>query len=73
MKKNKIDKELLTPLMEETVHKLQKTSAFSAQTGPARRNNKEVIQMHLELLKNEPQLKKLYSIITDSIIAYYSA
>lgn len=69
---NRIDKSLLMPLLEETLEKLKKTSAENAQTGPARRNNSEVIEMHKNLLKNDPDLKKLYSIISDSIIAYYS-
>lgn len=72
LEKNNLDKNLLMPLLEETITKLRKTNAFEAQTGPARRNNKEVIKMHLEILNEEPELKKLYSIVTDSIIAYYS-
>lgn len=72
LEKNNIDKKLLTPLLDETLHKLKKTSAYEAQTGPARRNNKEVIEKHIKLLDDEPSLKKLYSIISDSIIAYYS-
>ncbi len=72
LEKNKMDKNLLTPLLDETLMKLKKTSPYEAQTGPARRNNKEVIEKHIKLLEDEPSLKKLYSIISDSIIAYYS-
>jgi predicted short-subunit dehydrogenase-like oxidoreductase (DUF2520 family) len=72
VERNDMDKSILMPLLEETISKLKKTSAYDAQTGPARRNNKEVIDMHLELLNEEPELKKLYGIISDSIIAYYS-
>lgn len=72
LEKNNMDKELLMPLLEETINKLKKTDPYDAQTGPARRNNKEVIDMHMKLLNSEPQLKKLYSLISDSIIAYYS-
>jgi predicted short-subunit dehydrogenase-like oxidoreductase (DUF2520 family) len=72
LEKNNMDRELLMPLLEETINKLKKTGAYDAQTGPARRNNMEVINKHMELLNSEPRLKKLYSIVSDSIIAYYS-
>lgn len=72
LQKHDIDKNLLMPLLNETLAKLNKTSPYEAQTGPARRNNREIIEKHLALLNNEPGLKKLYSIISDSIIAYYS-
>jgi predicted short-subunit dehydrogenase-like oxidoreductase (DUF2520 family) len=72
MQKHRLDTKLLLPLAMETVAKLEKTTAFEAQTGPARRKNHAVIEKHLELLSDETELKKLYSLLTDSIIAYYS-
>lgn len=72
MIKHNLEKELLIPLLRETVHKLEKISARNAQTGPARRKNFNIIERHLEMLNDEPGLKKLYSSLTDSIIAYYS-
>jgi predicted short-subunit dehydrogenase-like oxidoreductase (DUF2520 family) len=65
-------KELLLPLLKETVAKLEKTSARFAQTGPARRKDLEVIAKHIEMLKDETDSKNLYSMLTDSIIAFYS-
>jgi predicted short-subunit dehydrogenase-like oxidoreductase (DUF2520 family) len=72
MGEQKLEGELLMPLLYETVYKLEITTASAAQTGPARRNNMNIIEKHLEMLKNDPELKKLYSSLTDSIIAYYS-
>jgi predicted short-subunit dehydrogenase-like oxidoreductase (DUF2520 family) len=72
LEKNNVDKSILMPLLEETMIKLKKTGPYDAQTGPARRKNREVIAMHLELLNREPELKKLYGIVSDSIIAYYT-
>ncbi len=72
MDKQDLNKKLLMPLLDETIRKLDHITPFEAQTGPARRNDLEIIQKHLELLKEEPELKKLYSLLTDSIIAYYS-
>lgn len=73
MKKKGLDVDLIQPLLNETLHKLEKTSAYKAQTGPARRNDRVVIQEHLAMLSGEPELKNLYSLITDSIIAYYTS
>ncbi len=72
LQKNKIPKDLLFPLLKETFSKLEKASPREAQTGPARRNNTEIIDAHLKMLHDEPELKKLYRMISDSIIAYYS-
>ena len=72
MDKQNLNKKLLMPLLDETIRKLDHITPFESQTGPARRSDLEIIQEHLELLKEEPELKKLYSLLTDSIIAYYS-
>ena len=69
---NDIEKELLFPLLEETLKKIKNASPRDTQTGPARRKNKEIIDVHKEMLEKEPVLKNLYSLISDSIIAYYS-
>jgi len=71
LEKNKIDKNLIMPLIRETFRKLEQISPNDAQTGPARRNNKAIIQSHLEMLNDDPELKNLYKAISDSIIAYY--
>ncbi len=61
--------DVLKPLIVETAMKVQKLSPSQAQTGPAVRNNKQVMQSHLEQLSS-PELKKIYSFVTDSIIAF---
>jgi predicted short-subunit dehydrogenase-like oxidoreductase (DUF2520 family) len=72
LEKHGIDKNILMPLLRETIKKLEFVPPREAQTGPARRKNTEIIEAHKKMLENEPQLKKLYSLISDSIIAYYS-
>jgi predicted short-subunit dehydrogenase-like oxidoreductase (DUF2520 family) len=71
LEKNEIDKSLILPLISETFRKLEKISPQMAQTGPARRNNQAIIESHLKMLEDEPELKYLYKAISDSIIAYY--
>lgn len=71
MKKNNLEKELIIPLLNETLRKLDKLDPAVSQTGPARRNDRVIVQKHIELLEQEPELKKLYGWLTDSIIAFY--
>jgi predicted short-subunit dehydrogenase-like oxidoreductase (DUF2520 family) len=59
---------LLLPLISETVNRLQKISPAAAQTGPAVRQDKVTIDRHLNLLQDYPELKQLYSQLTDSIL-----
>ncbi|HPO67881.1 MAG TPA: DUF2520 domain-containing protein [Paludibacteraceae bacterium] len=59
--------EILKPLIDETVQKLNDMTPFEAQTGPAVRNDENVIQKHLSLLANRPELAHLYKTISDHI------
>lgn len=59
-KGNKKDFNLLLPLIEQTTEKIKSMPPIEAQTGPARRNDKVVMKKHLEQLKENKDLKKLY-------------
>lgn len=65
--KEGIDFWQLLPLIEETVDRLKTISPTETITGPAIRNDQPTIQQHLELLKNHPQLQKIYQVMTESI------
>jgi predicted short-subunit dehydrogenase-like oxidoreductase (DUF2520 family) len=67
-KKEKIDFNMLLPLIRETTERLGKASPSTLQTGPAIRNDKPTIQKHLELLRNDPEMKKIYETLTESIL-----
>ena len=69
-KENEVPFEILQPLLAETFIKLQNTSAYDAQTGPARRNDFLTITNHLAMLDNN-NYKEIYDIITKSIINTY--
>ncbi len=58
--------ELLKPLIQETVDKLHDLAPKAAQTGPARRNDTNTMQRHLDELKH-PLDKKLYQLLSESI------
>ena len=64
-RKNNLPFEILRPLIKETFTKIETLDPYSAQTGPALRDDKETIEAHLELLDEER--KKIYTILTESI------
>jgi predicted short-subunit dehydrogenase-like oxidoreductase (DUF2520 family) len=63
----RLDFQLLLPLIKETAESLSEIPASAAQTGPAMRNDKATIEKHLALLEKHPQLKKVYQALTESI------
>lgn len=62
-----LDKQLLNPILEETVRKILSLGARDAQTGPALRNDKETMEKHRDLLKAHPEWEKLYTFISRDI------
>ncbi|MCB7480420.1 Rossmann-like and DUF2520 domain-containing protein [Christiangramia sediminis] len=64
-KKEELPFDILRPLIKETVDKLENLDPYSAQTGPALRNDKDTISAHLEMLDGDR--KKIYTILTESI------
>ena len=63
---NNVPFEILKPLILETANKIMTLSPKEAQTGPAKRNDNQTIQAHLEVLTNENQAT-IYKILTQSI------
>ncbi len=57
----------LQPLITETADKIKETHPIDAQTGPARRHDKKVIDMHLKILSNQSELVNIYQALTRSI------
>lgn len=67
MSDNDMDFDLLLPLIDETTKKIHKINPKDAQTGPAARGDKIIIENHIETLKNYPELIKIYSFVSKSI------
>ena len=57
---------VMLPLIDETARKVHTLSPAQAQTGPAVRWNKEVMQAQASLLERE-DLRQLYQILSQSI------
>ncbi|PWA04777.1 Rossmann-like and DUF2520 domain-containing protein [Flavobacterium psychrotolerans] len=63
---NQVPFEILKPLIKETAEKVMTLSPKEAQTGPAKRQDLETINAHLEFISDENH-KKIYEILTQSI------
>jgi predicted short-subunit dehydrogenase-like oxidoreductase (DUF2520 family) len=59
--------EHLLPLIQETAAKVSVIAPASAQTGPAFRNDRIIIQKHLQMLENQPAVREIYQLLSDSI------
>lgn len=58
--------DIAIPLIDETTSKIHTMSPIEAQTGPAVRYDKNVMNYHLSLIDN-PQIKEIYKLISESI------
>jgi len=65
-----LDFNILKPLINETVNKIHKLDPLKAQTGPARRNDLNIMKMHKNMLRNK-QIKSLYTLISKMIKEKY--
>lgn len=59
--------EVMLPLIDETASKVHQISPKEAQTGPAIRRDENVINNHLEMLKDEESLHDIYKFLSNSI------
>lgn len=65
--------EAMLPLIDETARKVHGLSPVEAQTGPARRDDRNVIDRHMNMLEKEnPELAALYGLVSKNIHIYES-
>lgn len=64
----KVDFNLLKPLIMETADRIKDISPLMVQTGPAVRKDIQTLDKHLKLFNNYPKLKTTYLRLTDSIM-----
>ena len=60
--------EVLLPLIDETAAKVHMLVPQEAQTGPAVRGDRVVMQRHLEALAEDERLREIYSLISEYIM-----
>lgn len=69
LEENGMTLDILRPLIRKTANNVLSDSPKGLQTGPAKRNDLQVMEEHLLLLsKQSPELEKLYRDMSDSII-----
>lgn len=64
---NDLPFDLLKPLIQETAAKILTHTPSESQTGPARRNDQEIINTHLDLLNKYPEYQKIYQLLSEQI------
>lgn len=68
LKQEKLDFELLRPIILETAQKVQKNIPKDVQTGPAARNDTKTINRHLDLLSDNTNTQQIYQQLTSFLI-----
>lgn len=63
-----LDFEKMRPLLEETLRKTKSLPPSKCQTGPAARNDTQTMSAHMQFLAFSEHFRKLYAILSDSII-----
>ena len=71
LSRNDIPFEVMLPLIDETAEKVHTCAPHDAQTGPAVRFDRNVIDAQLALLSAEPALQNLYGVLSESIHAHF--
>lgn len=66
LKKANLEFDIALPLIDETCNKIHSLTPFDAQTGPAVRFDKNVMNKHLALIEDE-KIKELYQLISEKI------
>ncbi len=63
--------DVLHPLINETASKVLEMQPIEAQTGPAVRYDRNIINKHMDVLEEYPEFRELYKIVSDSIHQYH--
>lgn len=59
--------DVMLPLVDETARKVHALSPQAAQTGPAIRYDEKVINAHLDMLADNPEMQQIYRLVSESI------
>jgi len=73
LKKQGISFNILEPLFKETLNKAIEIGPSKSQTGPAIRNDINIIEKHLDFLKDKQEFYNIYTLISENIINRYNS
>ena len=68
LENNNLPFELIVPLMQQTTENAIHNHPFDVQTGPVVRKDYGTIMIHIELLKDYPEYRQLYELLSQSIV-----
>ncbi|HNW71094.1 MAG TPA: DUF2520 domain-containing protein [Bacteroidales bacterium] len=68
LKKNNLSFNMLRPIIVETATKILRNSPSELQTGPAVREDQQVLGEHENMLNDFPQYQKIYTLLSELII-----
>lgn len=71
LRKQKLPPNLLMPLWRLTASKVSTIGPEQALTGPARRGDTSSIRHHLDLLADEPDLRRAYALLSTMVLKAY--
>ena len=71
LQNKKLNFDLLIPLIYETAEKIKSLPPAEAQTGPAKRNDQIIINAHIKMLQDQPDLQKIYRLMSESIFQFH--
>lgn len=71
MEQNGLDFEWLKPLIAETITKSLQIGPEAAQTGPAKRGDLQILDSHMDFLKDDPAKQELYKLVSQLILDKY--
>ncbi len=71
LEKQEINWHILQPLIDETANKLYSMNPENAQTGPAVRYDRNIMDQHLSMLKDK-DMQLIYSMVSESIHSQYA-
>jgi predicted short-subunit dehydrogenase-like oxidoreductase (DUF2520 family) len=60
---------IVQPLIEQTAARVKTNNPATVQTGPAVRGDKKVIKAHLKKLERNKDFQKIYSLLSNTIMA----
>ncbi len=72
LEQNSLSFDLLKPLILETINKSLSVGPENAQTGPARRGDLEILDKHIDFLKEDETLTEIYKLVSQDILNRYS-
>ena len=73
LKQKQVPQNILAPLIAETARKIAQIPPLEAQTGPAKRNDTQIMHEHMLLLEAMPSdFQKIYKFVSDSIVLHHT-